>query len=314
MNFSNITSTLSPSTFPADCPGDPLLWNEDYLVEKSLFILLGIVLSVASCPFIVLLNVLVIVAVKTRHGLQTMHNILLACMAGTDLLVGAVVQPSFIVAEIFALNGLSPDDHCRFFKLALRPFFIPFSASLFHLALLSAERFVAMKFTLRYKNIVTTTRIKSAIIFVWLFSVGSAIPFFSDFDTLKNTVRLTYFIFRVFALVIIVYCHISVYVVTRRHEKQILAEQVSPQAAAKFLKEKKALRTTTLIIGVLFMCYFPLFMPGIFKKLLSTGYFVNLITLAQPVYLSVALLNSLCNPLIYCCRNKMFRKAFIELL
>lgn len=131
MNFSNITSTLSPSTFPAGCPGNPLLWNEDYLVEKPLFILLGIVLSVASCPFIVLLNVLVIVAVKTRHGLQTMHNILLACMAGTDLLVGAVVQPSFIVAKIFALNGLSPHDHCRFFKLALRPFFIPFSASLF---------------------------------------------------------------------------------------------------------------------------------------------------------------------------------------
>lgn len=119
MNATN-TTPMFESTFTKCGSTNPLLWNEDYLVERSLILLLAIALSMASCPFTILMNALVIIAVKTRPGLQTMHNILLACLAGTDLLVGVVVQPSFIVAEIFVLNGLSPADYCRYFTVALR--------------------------------------------------------------------------------------------------------------------------------------------------------------------------------------------------
>lgn len=312
MNFTNFTSTLtSPS--PA-CPATQLLWNEEFLVEKSFFILLAVAINLASCPCTVLMNMLVIVAVKTRHRLQTKQNILLACLAATDLLVGAIVQPSFIVAQMFVLNGLSQTVYCRYFDVASRTFFIPFAASLFHMALLSIERYVALKFALRYENIVTTTRIKSAVICIWLVSVVPNIPY-GDFKILKNILTMIYLACRIGALVAIVYCHISVYIVTRKHEKQILAAQVSPEAAAKFLKEKKALKTTTIIISVLLICYLPLFTALVVKPLaVPSGYFSSLITLAQPLFLSVTLLNSFCNPVIYRFRNKMFRQAFIELL
>ena len=95
--MNNFTNSTLLSSFNADCPSDPLAWTEDYLLEKSVFTLLAIALNMASCPFTILMNVLVIVLVKTRHQLQTKHNILLACLAGTDLLVGAIVQPSFAV-------------------------------------------------------------------------------------------------------------------------------------------------------------------------------------------------------------------------
>ena len=42
--------------------------------------------------------------VKTTLRLQTNYNVLLVCLAGTDLLVGIVVQPSFIVAQV-CYNG-----------------------------------------------------------------------------------------------------------------------------------------------------------------------------------------------------------------
>jgi len=51
------------------------------------------------------MNALVIVAVKTRRELQGMYYVLLACLAGTDLLVGTVTLPAFITAEIFAITG-----------------------------------------------------------------------------------------------------------------------------------------------------------------------------------------------------------------
>ena len=313
--MNNFTNSTLLSSFNADCPLDPLAWPKDYLLEKSVFTLLAIALNTASCPFTILMNVLVIVLVKTRHQLQTKHNILLACLAGTDLLVGAIVQPSFAVAEIFVLKGLSLKDFCRNFLGVANFFFVPFSASLFHLALLSAERYAAMKYSLRYHSIVTTTRIKSAVIFSWVITILSGLRSLGDFKILQLLVRPIYFAFRIFTLITIVNCHVSVYFITRRHEKQIQAAQVSPEAVANFLKEKKAFRTTSIIIGVLIMCYIPLVLSGTVKRFVPTGHFVSVVlTLVHPVLLSLTLLNSECNPFIYCFGNETFRKAFVKLL
>ena len=79
--------------------------------------------------------------------------------------------------------------------------------------------------------------------------------------------------------------------------------------------EKSFEPTTTIIIGVLIVCYLPLVLAGIVNKFVSKSHYVSIIlTLAQPVFLSFTLLNSLCNPIIYCRRNKTLRKALVELL
>ena len=58
-------------------------------------------------------------------------------------------------------------------------------------------------------------------------------------------------------LLLIVYCHISLFLVTRRHEKQIRSEQIPGEAAIKFREEKKAWKTTTIIISSVFLCVLP---------------------------------------------------------
>ena len=190
--------------------------------------------------------------------------------------------------------------------------FIPFAASLFHLALLSAERYAAMKFPFRYPDVVTTFRIKMAVSFSWLACIVNALPYTGVIATVVGPI---YFTFRVLSVVTIVYFHISVYIVTRRHEKQIQAEQVSPEALAKFLKEKRTLKTTTIIIGVFLLCYLPFVVIGTARGDLLKKSFVNVtLSLLQPLLLSSSLTNSLCNPLVYCFTNKELRKVFIELL
>jgi len=57
-----------------------------------------VIINGLSCPLTVLLNVLVIMAVKSRPRLQTNTHILLAYLAATDaVLAGVLVQPSFIL-------------------------------------------------------------------------------------------------------------------------------------------------------------------------------------------------------------------------
>ena len=261
------------------------------------------------------MNVLVIMAVKTRSRLQSNYNILLACLAGTDLLVGAASQPSYIVGQIYVMKGISLSEYCRYHKLTNLLVLCPIFASVFHLTLISIERFVAIKYTFHYMTIVAALHLKIAVVSSWVLAFCPAI--------LKSLSERLEFISSVLVVMVlflniflIVFCHLSVYFVTRRHEKRIKCEQVSPEAASEFAKEKKALKTTRIIIMALLVCLFPFFMYVflwfVFSK--NSSYTGNVIILSHPVCIWLSSLNSLCNPFIYCYRNKMFRKTCKELL
>ena len=70
---------------------------------RDVFIL-RITVNAISCPFVILLNILVMAAVKTNRQLRTKSNVSLACLATTDLVVGLVVQPLQIVHYSFMLG------------------------------------------------------------------------------------------------------------------------------------------------------------------------------------------------------------------
>ena len=265
--------------------------------------LASIILTMLTCPVVILMNVLVIVAVKTRPRLQSVYNILLASMAVTDLLVGTVSRPSYIVVEIFALTGGSVATYCYLEKNTCNQFIL-FSilASLFHLVLISIERYLALSYALRYTAIVTKFRMTIAVVFVW-FLAGSH-SLFRTF-TVKEYLSHTLSFFTGFSLLVIVYCHIFVYFFTRRHEKQISTEQFTAEAAVKFLEEKKA-RKTIAIINIFVLLFF---LPGcllLLWKLIGLNEETRLVF--RPFVSCSLMLNSLCNPMIYCCRSKTLRK------
>ena len=196
-------------------------------------------------------------AVKTRPRLRSNYNILQDFLAGTNLLAGATSQPSVIAAQTLVIKGLSIIEYSRYFKETQPIFLIPICASLFHLSLISLERFVAMEYTVRYMTIVTGFRLKMAVVSPWVIA-SCPIILKSLSNKFEINIRVTGFLLGCLNLLLILYCHLSVYFVTRRHEKQIKSEQVSPQAAADFAKEKKALKTTRIIIMALLVCLVPL--------------------------------------------------------
>ena len=88
------------------------VWTQEYQVEKIAFATTVIFLNILSFPMTIVMNVLVIMAVKTRPRLQSKYNILLACLAGTDLLVGAASQPSYVVGQVYVIKGISLSEYC----------------------------------------------------------------------------------------------------------------------------------------------------------------------------------------------------------
>ena len=272
------------------------------------FLVPSIVLNLLACPPTVLLNMLVIVVVSTKPSFQTKYHLILASMAGTDLAVGIAVQPVFITGLIYHLVGGSPLVFCNIIKIPLIATASLSLASLFHLMLIGIERVVAMKYSFLYDSILKKKRLIVASVTCWLAStVHFAVRFTEKTDEQISGPAL--FILIATFMSVIFYCHISVYFVCRRHLKQIKSEQVSGEATAKFLSERKAWKTTTIVLGGLLLS----FVPGLLRGIVNVFSF-PLPTSVAHVTLSFIMLNSFFNPIVYCWRSKIIRQALMELL
>ena len=310
MNSSNYSQTLRSST-ALSCKGSRSIIDDDYIAVDYFFAVLSIVLNVLTCPPIILLNTLIIIAVKTKPRLQTMHNILLACLAGTDPMVG-IFQPVFITKDILLVDGRALSVYCAFLQTVQTATLCLCLTSLFHLALIAIERYVAMKYSLRYESIVTEFRLTVAVAlscFIGTFYCIAWIP------GIRVAPVISLFIFVMVSLLVIIFCHISVYLVSRRHMKQIKSEQVSTEAKTKILEERKALRTTTIIFVGVFMSY----LPSILGRLVLQGFPADSLAKrisfsSMPLTASCFLFNSLYNPIFYCWRNTTMRQAVKQLL
>ena len=152
-NSTNATNTTSKEGDTTDVP------------SVAGFIII-IIINTITCPFTVLLNLLVIKAIKSTPRLRTNSNILLACLAVTDSLTGLLGQPLFVLTKIFQLFGLSDNgtvENCYFTTVV-----VIVTASYFHLMLVTLERLIAIKFTMQYPNFITDEKMKRAVLVVWI--------------------------------------------------------------------------------------------------------------------------------------------------
>ena len=266
------------------------------------------VVNLATCPSTIFLNALVMVAVKAKRRLQTHPNILLACMALTDLMVGLVVQPLHVAKTIFILQaGKDAHEFCNIdLAFAVSLFIFSFGTNC-HLLLISGERYLAIKHTFTHAKVITRARL----------ILSSAVTWIATMVFLLVTRYLVVFFFICGAIVqsSIFLLHILVYKEARRQKKQILSQQVSMEARAKFNQDMKALKLTSIILMTLFICCLsPLIFVFVTWLLFSEAIPPHAKTLVPHFALLPVLITSFLNPVIYSVRKKEFRVAFIELL
>ena len=285
-------------------------WREEYLTPTNL-ILIGIAVLVESLmiPFTVLFNALVFFLVwRKRYLRKRKPCALLACLAATDLLVGAVVLPSVITGHAFRLSRASV---CLVDAATWTSGYFGCGASVLHLAIISGERYVAIKHSLRYETLVTARRLTAAVATAW------AIPAVLTLGALINSAlagTLSYVVALIALLgsvAAISFCQITVFLESRRHLGHICHHQVSEAEVREILKRDKAARTTTMVIGALLLCYAP---AALFDAVtLLTRLPVDVVYGVFSTTYVFMYLNSLVNPIIYCLRTQDFKRALREL-
>ena len=307
-----MNSSASPgSEFITGCEG--WIVNSKCTEARAVTVIL-IIVNIITVPITSLLNGLVIIAVKRKPQLKTIHvsNIALACLATTDCFMGVIGQPTFIALNIVILQVDGSNTYCFIRKLSNAVITVLGRASLLHLTLIFLDRYIAIKHPYRYTNVVTQTRILCSSTFVWIVALLSTATSFTSNNSLGQLYNGSTII-AVCCAGIIIFCQVVLYYEARRQERQIAAHHVSEDNRQKLVKEKKALKLTTTVLFFLVLSYSPLIVVNI---LIRISFIES--SCAAHIALAIAcfliILNSLINPTIYCIRRRQFRVAFIEIL
>ena len=321
---SKSSSTNSPNQGGQECPYlQNFVWRKTYLSEHKYRNLVALTCFDSLAIIVtVLLNALVIFAVKTKRLLQSNSNILLACLAGSDLFAGMVGLPIAVAVNVNRAFAIGP--FCALETVHFITLYGPSFVSLGLLVLISVDRYIAIKDALRYQVIVTKQLIKRGVFVAWAIGVYMTIQETVLAVTVKKAAKM-YSVYwtvgSVSASLIglicisgICYCYVYIFSEVRRQKKRLQTEQLSREEAKRVKKDNKAIYTLGIILGVLVITY----MPAIILLIVgATSLFNNMSTGITLICISWAstsvLLRSVFNPIIYCWRNENIRRAFLEI-
>lgn len=311
LNCHNLQSWKMSNETISECQNSvyELIQTDESTVIITVNWIFTLIVRILACPSTVLLNVLVIAAVKRRPRLQNNANILLACLAGVDALTGVVMQPLLIASTIIDLRETEGQNRCLLFGLTVGVFHIVCLSSIFHLTLVTFERFIAIKYTLNYVRIITKESIRIAVVLIWILTVLMELV---KFGVTSHSQEAPIYFSAVIALmmvccvVFIVSCHIMLFRETSRHRKKIMTEQIPQEEVRRYLTENKLLKTTAYVLGAVLLCYLPLAL--FMLVIMQLRVLLDLIPILRPWVPTCAALNSLLNPFIYCWRQVEMRK------
>ena len=295
-------------------------------------------------------NTLVFKAFYKFPSLRTASNIILLSLSVADSLtvLPFVFHISFIALSL-QKSGPSTSiqwlcNSSAWLSLVLA------SVIILHLALISVERVIAVKYSLRYHTIVTYSRVLIASITVWLWAFGVTVVFplalraDSSGDAYEklhkafhpcyidgqlschrhgqrrpSSVRDSYQIFMVISLLaipilIILSSYGYVFVVARKHRKQI-RDQHDTEGVSTWRSELKGAYTLGIVVGICLSSFVPLLLVTSCRVFRSRDLVRSVDSWLKFIVYDMALgLNACLNPLIYAWRHEKFKNAFRQLL
>ena len=297
------------------CPVKPIhIW---VLSDRTMFKVTATI-TIVLCPVVVLLNILVILAVKTKRELKEHNsNILLASLAIADVLTGIISMPLATSLDVLLLlrRFLNPEVFCMIALINEMTLFIGGCSSTYHLAVIAWERYVAIRKLTEYKVIVTRGRVKKYARIAWLVAVVVAVPprvmkLNAVFDVpymYLMIVSLVGVIPGAVSIILICYFYILVYLGVRKRNVNAITEV---RSLIKTKLATKVAKTTAVLTGTVFISFIPsiiyLFFGEAYPALRRSSYFRWSMMLAH--------LNSVFNPVLYCYRDRRYREAMLEIL
>lgn len=267
--------------------------------------ILDCVLNTATSITATLGNLLVLVSIWRNPSLHMPSNILLMGLSLSDLGVGVVVQPLFVVFNVAKINRLS-DVFCTSAMLSYVMAFALVGISLLTATAVSIDRYLALYLHLRYQEIVTIERVIAVLVTIWTICIAigttwlwnSTLYKLAGIFTILPCVSFTLFIYY------------KIYRIVRRHQIQIQAQaHVQEEQSSKKLNLTQ-IKKSTVNMFIVFCLYLLFYLPFLCTAIatLVLGGSVYRQSVAE-LTTTILCINSTLNPFVYCWRMTEIRAA-----
>ena len=258
---------------------------------------LNILLSVTTF----LGNTLILVALPKENSLHPPSKLLFRNLAITDLCVGIIAEP-LLVAYLMSLVKQRWDICYELDYAGLAIGAILCSVSLLTLTVISVDRLLALWLGLRYKRVATLRKAYISVIVMWVLSVVIGAAIYS-----LDTVILDWSMCIAISLCVVIssLCYTKIFVALRR--RKIGLEDSAFQGPTEVIKVplnlaryRKAVYSALWVQVTLVVCYLPFSIATTIPEISLSVYLMTL---------TLLLLNSSLNPLLYCWKIREVRQA-----
>lgn len=256
--------------------------------------------SAACCALsvpTVILNLLVVMAIYRTKALHTPYNYLLCSLAVSDFIIGFLAEPLYISHLVMEIKG----DVTWFCVTGATTAFVSYTtagASLFTLAAMSVDRWIAIDCALEYRSVVTSYRVGMTTVILWcVAAIGSSLRLFLSVKYFFFSLSIVMLI----ALSIIFVANIRAFRSLRIQRRRLLRRMqiYQGQEEVKLERSRKFLITMLYVLGLVLVCYVPFgtvtvvtAMDGVTSKARAAW------NIADPI----GYMNSSLNPIVYCLR------------
>ena len=277
-------------------------------------------------PFIIAGNFLVILAVIKFRKLRTSLNMFIASLAMSDMLVGFPTIPMYIT---YYVKG---DVLINFKYLCLSRYaFVvaSMSGSIISLTFMSFDRYIAIVYPLHYPTIMTKHRVQFMLLGLWTYGVVfSVMPFVGVnvwqsgmpcqfFDVLPKWYTFLTVPFVMAVCLILSLCmYVVVFRIAKKHQKR-RKSRLNANSAKKHDNPRQMQKDTLIakVMAFVLLLFVIFWLPFLATSLLKyLPFSQDMFEIAKNFALTLAMTNSMCNPVIYCWLKEDFRKAFKILL
>jgi len=252
-------------------------------------------------------NALILVALHRETFLHPPTKRLFRCLAVTDLCVGVISQPLFAV---FLLLSVTTGINFKFIfcihKLFNASSFVLCPVSVFTSSAISVDRLQALLSGLRYRYVVTLSRVRTVIICFWLIGISCG----SIFVWSANIAFTVAFALTTFSVTASVFSYAKIFRKLRQHQLQVHAVprgQNNGRVTLNTVRYKKSVSSAIWVQLAQVTCYTPFL---VVITLMTYGRtFAGRMEIAFVITATLTYLNSSLNPILYCWRMGAVRQA-----
>ena len=260
-------------------------------------------------------NILIVIALRKSSRLHPPSRLLLRCLTATDLCVGIVSEPIYAT---YLLSYKVTTKHwqplCEYTGSITTVTFTALSAvSLLTLTAISVDRLLALTLKMKYKQVVTLTRVRVVLVCFWIPSIAFASMSFLNLTISKGfgyTVKFS-------CIIISTCCYAIIYRVLRRHRGQTKDVRLKGKlkgdenSSMNMVKYRKTVSSAIWVQLSLVVCYLPY---SIVIAIITLTQLTPSLYIAWGYTATFVYFNSSLNPFLYCWKIREVRKAVKETL